>query len=203
MENVLALAAASAVMVMIPGPVVALVVATSLRFGAAFGLAAVLGTTLGNAIQVALVVAGLSALLAATAGVLFWIKWIGAAYLIFLAIKTWREPAEDLSVGEAYEGKLAAMFWRGVGIAMFNPKTIMFNAAFIPQFVDPSRAAGPQLFLLAAVFVLVSWVGDSAWAVFAAWARGFLIRFGRLRNKLTGGFLFTAGVGLALSRPSQ
>jgi threonine/homoserine/homoserine lactone efflux protein len=120
--------------------------------------------------------------------------------LLYIGVRTWREPASDLSDIKAQSQTRA--FWRGVLFAVINPKTLLFNAAFLPQFVGSSSDAGSQLLLLAGVFMTVIIIGDALWAVFAAAARVWLGRFGHLHNKISGGFLLGAGLGLALSRRS-
>lgn len=193
--SLLALALASAILVSIPGPSVALIVATSLAHSTRKGISAVLGTALGNAMQLAIVVAGMAAVLEVAAQALTWIKWVGAAYLIWLGVTTWRTSREQ-------SGKVtaaAAVFWRGAMTAALNPKTLLFNAAFLPQFVagDASLLA---VLMVGAVYLGVILLGDIVWAVSAGCARGWLGRFARWQNRVAGGFLVAAGVGLALSR---
>jgi len=96
MISLSALVFATAVLVMIPGPNVALIVANSLRYGFAKGVATVLGTTAGLAVQLALVVAGMAAVIQFAADALSVVRWIGVAYLVWLGIRTWRIPANDL-----------------------------------------------------------------------------------------------------------
>lgn len=194
-ENLLALSIATAVLVAIPGPNVALIVANSLRFGLRDGAVTVLGTTLGVALQLALVVLGMTALIEFAAGALAWVRWAGVAYLIYLGVRTWLQSAEDLGG----IGPKPAVFWRACMIAASNPKTLLFSAAFLPQFLVTGAGAG-QFLSIAAVFLTVLLLGDLLWAAFASSARRALIRFGRLRNRLTGAFLVAAGIGLALSR---
>jgi threonine/homoserine/homoserine lactone efflux protein len=194
-ENLLALSIATTVLVAIPGPNVALIVANSLRFGLREGAVTVLGTTLGVALQLGLVVLGMAALIEFAAGVLTWVKWAGVAYLVYLGVRTWLQSAEDL----ASIGPKPAVFWHACMIAASNPKTLLFNAAFLPQFLSTGAGAG-QFLLIATVFLAVLLLGDLLWAAFASSARRVLIRYGRLRNRLTGGFLVAAGIGLALSR---
>ena len=198
MANIVALIAATVVLILIPGPNVALIVANSLRHGLMLGLITALGTTAGIALQLWLAVVGMAALIEMAASALVWIKWTGVAYLVYLGIRTRSEPADDLAqIGPQSK---SGTFWRGFFLAVINPKTLLFNAAFLPQFVGNAPGATGELFMLAAVFLAVIIIGDALWAVFAASARQWLSRFGAFRNKVTGGFLLGAGLGLALSR---
>jgi len=194
----LTLVLATAVLVIIPGPNVALIVANSIRHGIRMGAVTVLGTTVGVAIQLVVVVLGVAAVVEIAIDALVWIRWAGVAYLVYLGIRTWNEPAQDLSEVSA----APAMFWRGCMIAAINPKTLLFNAAFLPQFVATNGSAGVQLAVVAAVFLTVLLVGDMLWALTAGSARKLLTRYSSTRNRATGGFLVVAGIGLALSRRS-
>ena len=198
MANLVALVLATAILVVIPGPNVALIVANSVRFGFRMGAVTVLGTTVGVAIQLVTVVLGLAAIVEIVADALTWIRWAGVAYLVYLGVRTWSEPAQDLTAVSA----APAMFWRGCMIAAINPKTLLFNAAFLPQFVANDGSAGMQLAVVATVFLAVLLVGDLIWALTAGSARQFLNRYSGARNRVTGGFLVVAGIGLALSRNS-
>jgi threonine/homoserine/homoserine lactone efflux protein len=177
---------------------VALIVANSLRHGMRIGIITSLGTTVGIALQLLIVVLGLAALIELVADALTWIKWLGVVYLLFIGLRTWNEPSPDLSDIRAQSQTRA--FWRGVILALINPKTLLFNAAFLPQFVGNTANASGQLLLLSGIFMAVIIIGDALWAVFAAAARGWLGRVGRLHNRISGGFLIGAGLGLALSR---
>ena len=200
MENMIALVAATIVLILIPGPNVALIVANSLRHGMRIGIVTSLGTTVGIALQLLVVVLGMAALIELVADALTWIKWIGVVYLLWIGLRTWNAPASDLSDIKAQSQTRA--FWHGVILAVVNPKTLLFNAAFLPQFVGNAANASGQLLLLAGVFMTVIIIGDALWAVFAATARRWLGRTGHLHKRISGGFLMTAGVGLALSRRS-
>ena len=196
MANLLVLIAATAVLVMIPGPNAALIVANTLRYGLRMGCVTVFGTTLGVAIQLAAVVLGMAAIIEFAAEALTWIRWAGVAYLVYLGIRTWNEEPGDLNSVSA----APAVFWRGCMIAAINPKTLLFNAAFLPQFVVANGDVGQQLAVVAAVFLAVLLLGDMLWALGASSARILLDRYAGARNRITGGFLVVAGVGLALSR---
>ncbi len=195
MESLFALVLATAVLVMIPGPNVALIVATSIGQGFRAGAVTVLGTTLGLALQLILVVLGLAALIEFLADAFVWLRWLGVLYLIALGIKTWRSPPTALDTA----GASPAAFWRGCLVAMVNPKTLLFVAAFIPQFVDPAGNPVLQLTVAASVYLSIVLVGDLLWAAFATSARPLLQQSGKARNRLTGGFLVAAGIGLAFA----
>ncbi|MFQ6004487.1 MAG: LysE family translocator [Woeseia sp.] len=200
-DNILALIAATAVLILIPGPNVALIVANSLRHGYRHGLVTVLGTTLGIGLQLTIVIGGFAVMLGWAATALAWIKWGGVVYLLYLGVRTWREPASDLKEVPVEPEQHA--FLHGLGLSVVNPKTLFFNAAFLPQFVGQSMNFTAQLAILSAVFLATVAIGDSLWVTFAGSARKWFGRFGTLTNKFTGGFLFGAGVGLALARRSM
>ena len=196
MDNLIALAAATLVLVIIPGPNAALIVANSIRYGIRMGSVTVLGTTVGVALQLATVLLGMAAIIEVAAGALTWIRWAGVAYLIWLGVSTWREPTEDLSKITA----APAVFWRACMVAAVNPKTLLFNAAFLPQFVPSDGNATTQLAVVSGVFLMVLLLGDMLWALSAGTARQLLDKHAAARNKITGGFLVAAAIGLALSR---
>ncbi len=201
-ELYLGFVSATLVLVAIPGPNVAVIVATALARGPRAGLVTVAGTTAAMLVQISLVVAGTSAVMASLAGVFEWVRWIGVAYLVVLGVRAWRAPETDLAAAAPAARPDRAAFLRGALVSLTNPKTLLFYAALLPQFVEPSRPAGPQLVLLAATFVVLAAAGDSLWAIFAGRARRLLAGRGRLRNRLTGGALLGAGIGLALARRS-
>lgn len=194
MTTLIALISATVVLVLIPGPNVALIVATSVRYGLRVGVLTALGTTAGLAVQLALVVAGLTTLIEYAANSLTWIRWAGVVYLLWLGIRTWRETNTDASSMEPTR----VVFWRGLLLAVINPKTLIFNAAFIPQFVAEGSAS--QFALVASVYLFVVMLGDVAWAVFADAASRRLGRFAHWHHRIAGGALVTAGIGLAFSR---
>jgi len=200
LDNTLALIAATTVLIAIPGPNVALIVANSLQHGYRYGFVTVLGTTLGIALQLLFVIGGFAVLIDLAATALIWIKWIGVSYLVYLGVRTWKKPASDLTEVQAATENGA--FFRGFGLALINPKTLLFNAAFLPQFLGQSMHVTAQLVILSAVFMITIAVGDSLWVAFAGSARKWFEKTSKLRNKIAGGFLLGAGVGLALARKS-
>jgi threonine/homoserine/homoserine lactone efflux protein len=195
MNSSVALAAAAAILVAIPGPNVALTIANSIRYGLRAGIITVAGAVIGVGLQLALVVFGLAALLELFASALLWVNWLGVAYLLWLGIRTWREPAEKLDEVRAEP----MLFGNACLIAVLNPKTLMFNAAFLPQFVPPDAGIA-DLLQAAAILLTVIFLGDMLWALFASRARLVLQRYSALRNRLAGAFLVFAAAGLALTR---
>jgi len=200
-NSLLVLIGATAVLVAIPGPNAALIVGHSVRYGIRVGLVTVVGTTLGTGLQLLLVVLGLATLLEIVSSALIWLKWLGAAYLVYLGIRTWNRNSASLAgISVAATGRSLP---DGAVLALANPKTLAFNAAFLPQFIATDANPGQELAIVAAVFLAVLIAGDLLWVVFAAGARRWLARAGRLRDRLAGGFLVGAGVGLALAQPDR
>ncbi len=197
----LAFLAATALLMAIPGPNVALIVAHSVTHGTKFGLLTVAGTSAAMVVQLAVVWLGMAQLLGALAGVFDWVRWLGVAYLLWLGVRHWRAPVVDLTQVPPQPRSAPAIFWRGVLVSLTNPKTLLFYGAFFPQFVTPGAASvGAQVLVLAVSFLLVALLLDGAWALLAGRARGLLAAHGRLRNRVSGGLLVGAGVGLALAR---
>lgn len=188
-----ALALATAVLVAIPGPNVALIVAHALRHGRAAAMFTVLGTTAGVALQLLLLVIGLAALIEFAAQALGWVRWAGVVWLLWLGVQTWRGDGDDAAAA------VPRVFWRGLVIAAFNPKILLFNAAFLPQFLPPEPAT-THVVAVAIVYLTVVLAGDLLWALFAAAAEPHLGRKRGLQRRLSGGFLIAAAIGLALAR---
>lgn len=191
---------AATALIATPGPNVALIVANSVAHGARFGLMTVAGTSSAMILQLALTVAGASALLAFMADWFAVLRWIGVGYLLWLGLRAWRAAPANLAATGAEPRWLRDIWLRGFAISLSNPKTLLFFGAFLPQFVTPGADAGRQLLIMAVTFFVLATIGDSLWAVFAAPLARLLKLDGRLRNRLTGGLLISAGLGLALAR---
>lgn len=195
----LALVGATVLLVAIPGPNVALIIANTLTNGLRFGVVTVVGTTLGVALQLLLVVLGLALILETASSVFAWLRWAGVAYLLYLGILAWRQGVEEMRDTSATQKPLRVVFWQGVLLAMINPKTLLFNAAFLPQFVK-TDSGSTALLLAAILYLCVIMIGDLVWAVSAQSAKPVIAKLGRLRHRLTGCLFFGCGVGLALAR---
>jgi len=196
----LAFVAATALLMVIPGPNVALIVANSVAHGTRFGLLTVAGTASGVVLQLALTILGASAALDFLAASFDWLRWAGVAYLIWLGIAAWRAPPVDLAQVRPQARSARTIYLRGFLVCLTNPKTLLFCGAFLPQFVTPRPDATRQLVVLAITFFVVSTVLDSLWAILAGRLRALLVARARLRNRVTGGLMIGAGLGLALAR---
>lgn len=203
-ELYLAFVLACVILIVIPGPNVALIVANSVAHGARFGLVTVAGTSSAVVVHLALTVLGAAAVLNFLAASFEWLRWLGVAYLVWLGIAAWRAPVVDLAQVGPQARSMRLIFWRGFLVGLTNPKTLLFYGAFLPQFIRPDSATGPtasdQLLLLAVTFLVIAVVLDGVWALLAARLRTLLASHVRLRNRITGGLLLGAGVGLALAR---
>src|SRR6516164_3079510 len=133
---------ATATLMLIPGPNVALIVANSLRFGVRAGLLTVAGTSGAMAAQLAAASFGITAIFALLAQAFETLRWLGVAYLLWLAFRAWRAASDDL--GETKPMSPREIFARGFLVSLTNPKTLAFYAAFLPQFLDPGVALGRQ-----------------------------------------------------------
>jgi len=187
------------VLVVTPGPIVTLVIATGAREGIGAGLITVAGTTLGNAILLAAIAFGLSWVVNNMAMLFEVMRWLGAAYLVWLGIQAWRR-AGDIGMASVPRGQVH--FWRGFAVALSNPKTIAFFTAFLPQFVDPTLPVERQLAAMCAVSVLLAACTDSAWAVAAGFGRAWFLQSWRakLLGRLSGVALIGGGLWLSLAR---
>ena len=199
-ELYLAFIAATVVLMVIPGPNVALIVANSVAHGTRFGLLTVAATSTAVVVHLTLTVLGATAVLNVLAASFDWLRWLGVAYLVYLGIATWRAPVADLAQTQPQARSGRLIFARGFLVGLTNPKTLLFYGAFFPQFITPGPDAGQQLLLLAVTFLAVAIVCDSLWAILAGRLRALLVAHTRLRNRITGGLLVGAGLGLAMAR---
>lgn len=191
------------ILVLIPGPVVTLVVVNSLSQGSRSGLATVAGASIGNAILLGATAVGLIAFFALLSEVCEIVRWVGAAYLIWLGIRAWRahETQEAASLPRSARSS-RAVFLQGFVIAITNPKAILFYIAFLPQFIDTHLPAGPQLLLMIATMIVMALLSDSGYALLAARARGWFTvpERRRLQSRITGTLLIGVGCGLLVAR---
>jgi threonine/homoserine/homoserine lactone efflux protein len=187
------------VLIVTPGPIVTLVIATGATQGVRAALITVAGTTLGNAILLTAIAFGLSWVLTHALALFEVLRWGGAAYLVWLGVQAWRHAGRS---AQALAPSGRVHFARGVLVALSNPKTIVFFTAFLPQFIDPHLPAGRQLAAMCIVSVLLAAITDSAWAVAAGLGRAWFMKPARakLLGRLSGSVLIGGGVWLSLAR---
>jgi homoserine/homoserine lactone efflux protein len=189
----------TSVLVITPGPIVTLVVATGATQGVRAALITVAGTTIGNAVLLAAIALGLSWVLNNAATLFEILRWAGAAYLIWLGFQAWRRAGEPAS---APAPRRHVHFRRGFAVALSNPKTIAFFTAFLPQFVDPRLPVERQLVVMCAVSVALAAVMDAGWAVAAGLGRTWFMNSWRakLLGRVSGVALIGGGIWLSLTR---
>ena len=198
--------AAALVLLIVPGPSVLYIVARSVEGGRTAGLVSVLGVQTGAVVHIAFAALGLSAILASSAVAFSVVKWLGAAYLVWLGLRRiFGRDDEDDDVAVEPE-RLARVFSQGVIVNTLNPKTALFFLAFLPQFVDPARgAAWVQILLLGATFVILALCSDGLYALLSGTAGGWLRRkmegadFRRGQRYVSGGVLVALGAVAAAS----
>src|SRR5579872_4443320 len=184
------------VLVLIPGPIVTLVVSTAATRGARAGLITVAGSTTGNALLITGIALGLSIVIQYAAEIFEWLRWIGAAYLVWLGIQAWRHAAPAATV-EAPRDRV--YFRRGFLVAISNPKTIAFFTAFLPQFVDPHLPAAHQLVIMCSVAIVMAGVTDCIWALVGGAGRAFFLKRASAQwlGRISGLVLIGGGVWLS------
>jgi threonine/homoserine/homoserine lactone efflux protein len=198
----LAFAAASGILVAIPGPTVLLVISYALGHGRKPAAAIVAGVGLGDATAMTASMVGLGALLAASASVFMVLRWIGGAYLIYLGVKLWRAPLATPATDQALPARPLRMFWHAYAVTALNPKSIIFFVAFVPQFLVASQPFWPQVAVLETTFVTLAIVNSGLYSLLASVARQKLRapRVQRTVNRSGGSILIGAGLFAAVWR---
>jgi threonine/homoserine/homoserine lactone efflux protein len=195
-------ALASLTLAVVPGPAVLYIVAQSVHGGRRAGALSALGVATGGLVHVLAAVVGLSALLAASAEAFTVVKLAGAAYLVWLGIRTLLS-SDDRIGGREAERTLARTYRQGVVVNVLNPKTALFFIAFLPQFVDPDDPARAQLAVLGAIFVVIALSSDLLWALVAGTASHMLRHsraFLRMQRYVSGTVFVGLGVLAAAAR---
>jgi threonine/homoserine/homoserine lactone efflux protein len=200
----LAFVLATTILILIPGPAVTLILATSLAHGARAALVTVAGSSSAIVIHLAITALGMTSLMLLLSEWFEWLRWAGVAYLLYLGVQQWRAKAEASAEGAAATPSSNRLYWRGFVVNATNPKTLFFYAAFFPQFVDPAGPLALQLVVLCVTFLVIATLLDGGYALLGGRLRGALgsPRWTRLRYRLTGSLLIGAGLGLALARRS-
>ena len=195
-ETWIAFVAASAVLLVIPGPTILLVVSYALGRGWKVAAPVAIGVALGDLTAMTLSMLGVGALLASSAALFTAVKWVGAGYLVWLGVKLWRAGAAleaEARTEPVAAGRMLAHAWL---VTTLNPKSIVFFVAFLPQFLDPGRPFWPQMAIFEATFVILAFANAFGYALLAARARRLARnpRAIRLVNRAGGTALIAAGV---------
>ena len=203
-ETLVTFAAAAYVFALFPGPAVLYVVTRSIEQGRAAGVVSVTGIASGNLGHVVAATLGLSALLMSSAAAFTVVKYMGAAYLIYLGIREIvdRDQADSRDGVARNKGK-SYLYGQGVLVATLNPKTALFFLAFLPQFVDPSRGSvTAQIALLGILLVIITALSDTTYALLSGtvgtWLRGN-DQFARRRRAFSGTIYIGLGLSAALT----
>src|SRR6267154_4404694 len=197
----LAFVAACIGLALLPGPVVTLMIANGLRHGTRAALINIAGVQAGLAIVICIVAVGLTSLMA-TMGYWFdWVRFAGAAYLVWLGVKLIRAPVLGVNVEQPPPPPRGGFFLQGFVVLLSNPKVLVFFGAFIPQFMDMSKYHVSQVALLGVTFMIIAGLTDAIYALLAGRARRFFsARRTRLLSRISGGFMVGGGIWLALVR---
>ncbi len=197
----LAYVAACVALALLPGPVVTLVIANGLKYGTRAALVNIAGAQAGLAVVIGIVAVGLTSLMA-TMGYWFdWVRFAGAAYLVWLGFKLIRSPSMLQTSEAPPPPPRGGFFLQGLLVLLSNPKVLVFFGAFIPQFVDMDRPQFPQIILLGLTFMVTVALSDAAYALLAGRARAILSASrARLLSRLSGSFMIGGGIWLALIR---
>jgi threonine/homoserine/homoserine lactone efflux protein len=202
-------AAVALAAILTPGPAVFLAITNSVTFGWRRVVFSSLGNVLGLLVISSVTMLGLGALLKASATVFTGFKLVGAGYLIFLGIKQWRtqsnvftQAAHVAVPGQDSHGRL---FRQGLGIALTNPKAILFFSALFPQFIRPQQAVAPQFMILTGTFMSFSFVVLMSYGLLAHTARTWLACGHRATwfNRVSGSIFLVLGVGMLRIKASQ
>jgi homoserine/homoserine lactone efflux protein len=194
------------VLCLTPGPAVLLVLSQALTRGTAKTIWSILGILTANTLYFVLSATGIGAILLASYDLFFAIKWLGAAYLVWLGVSAFLGKSKTLSVrrGSATPTPGRRLFFNGFILQMSNPKALLFFTALVPQFINPHAAIVPQVAILALTSVCIEFFVQLIYAVLAG--RAALLasrpRFARIADRVSGSLLITAGIGMAALRRS-
>jgi len=194
---------AALTLLLIPGPAVLYIVTRSAQHGRRAGFASVLGVEAAGLVHALAAALGLSAILLASATAFEIVKYAGAAYLVYLGIRTLLSRDEPPAKSPPAGTRLGSHFGRGMLVNLLNPKTALFFYAFLPQFVDPNKGGLPgQVFLLGVLFVLLATCTDGMYSLLASGVGKWLMggtRVLRARRYVSGAIYVALGVLTAVS----
>ena len=203
LSTLLVFAGAAVALLMTPGPAVLYIVSRSVEQGRLAGLVSVLGICAGTLFHVAAAALGISALLVSSALAFSVLKYAGAAYLIFLGIRTLLTKPASSNETSFSRTSLQRVFTQGVVVNLLNPHTALFFFAFLPQFVDPAKGhVAAQTVALGLLFIAMAATTDSGWAIAAgtagSWIKGHP-QYARAQRSVAGCALIGLGAATAVS----
>ncbi|MFG6447049.1 LysE family translocator [Roseateles sp. BYS180W] len=204
MTSYLLFLAVAALTVLSPGPGVLMTIANALRFGFRGTVGGIFGIAAGAFIVAGISATALGALLAASAVAFSVMKFVGAAYLMYLGLKIWKASPPNFCNRSVHEAKFLRRFGEGLALQMTNPKAIFFFLSVFPQFVESGPSHKAQFALLVASYATLVVCIHTGYALFAHQARAWLTseRGGRLLNKAGGATFMGFGAALALAKRS-
>ncbi|TCK09282.1 LysE family translocator [Marinobacterium mangrovicola] len=184
-----------------PGPNGLLALTHGALYGSGKAVYTVAGGVLGFTCLIALSMFGLGALIQTSSDTLMILKWVGAAYLLWLGIQLWRAPVLQLGIeGEHSLVPNHSLFRKGLLTALSNPKVLVFYAAFLPQFLEPERPMVSQFAIMAITYAVIEFLVEYQVAKFAHFFRPWLQRAGKGFNRSCGSLFALVGVALPLMR---
>lgn len=187
---------ASIILCMIPGPTVLLVMGQALTHGKKAVLPLIAGVSVGNVVAMSFSLAGVGAVISASAEAFTVLKWVGAVYLIYLGFKSWRTKTSDNLELNMTPMLKRSVFRDSLLVTSTNPKGLVFFMAFFPVFIEPSKDVTTQMMLLSATFMFSSIFAVTTYAVFSGQLRSKItsIKGQKLFNRSSGAMLIAAGV---------
>ena len=194
---------AAFVLLITPGPAVIYIVARSVSQGALAGFVAALGMHVGTLVHIAAAAYGVSQLLMTSTLAFNIVKYLGAAYLIYLGIRSFLSKEENAAPGKPDQKRMLTILRESAIVNILNPKMALFFFAFLPQFVDTASevSVSRQILILGLIFVVIGIVSDGLYAVFAGVLGERLKRAGSHYGKYITGTVFTGlGVATVLAR---
>lgn len=189
------------VLALTPGPNMSLFVANGTAHGIRAALLTVFGASLGLSVLVALATIGMTSAMTLMAEWFDVVRWIGAAYLVWLGIGRLRAALYGDAMQAVEAPPRGRYIWQGAAVSLSNPKVLLFLGAFFPQFINPEAPLAPQLILLAVTFVIALASVDSCLAMAVGAARGwFTAKRRRFADGISGTMLLGGGLWLAIMR---
>lgn len=201
--TLLVFAGAALALLVVPGPSVLYIVTRGIHQGRAAALVSVLGVSTATLVHTGFAAIGVSAVLAASATAFTLVKLAGSAYLVWLAIRTWRDRSAELLDAPGRVAGLRRIYLQGVLVNLLNPKTALFILALLPQFVDPARgAAVAQIVVLGVMLTSLGLLSDGAYALASGSLGGWLRRrrsLADVQRRLSASIYALLGIGTALA----